>query len=168
MIGGDLYPRFIPTLHFKDRAKETRHVKYFATPSKSRLPSRTGCRAQRHQRNVCPPELATALLEAIIEPGVRVAIEGDNQKRADFLASLLASVDPTQFHRGDARSLSIPRRHRRRVDEPDRGRPAAGRHPQGLGLVIPSPKPYLIDPLFTPTPPRVLDENILMKRDPNR
>jgi malonate decarboxylase alpha subunit len=38
------------------------------------------------------------LLEAIIEPGDRVAIEGDNQKQADFLASTLASVDPAQVH----------------------------------------------------------------------
>jgi hypothetical protein len=51
-------------------------------------------------------------MEAVIEPGVRVAIEGDNQKQADFLASVLASVDPTQFHRGDVRSLGIPRRRR--------------------------------------------------------
>ena len=34
----------------------------------------------------CPAEQATQLLEAIIKPGDRVAIEGDNQKQADFLA----------------------------------------------------------------------------------
>jgi malonate decarboxylase alpha subunit len=47
---------------------------------------------------LCPAEHATQLLEAIIEPGDRVAIEGDNQKQADFLASTLASVDPAQVH----------------------------------------------------------------------
>ncbi len=47
---------------------------------------------------LCPAERATQLLEAIIEPGDRVAIEGDNQKQADFLASTLASVDPAQVH----------------------------------------------------------------------
>jgi malonate decarboxylase alpha subunit len=41
---------------------------------------------------LCPAERARQLLEAIIEPGDRVAIEGDNQKQADFLASALASV----------------------------------------------------------------------------
>jgi malonate decarboxylase alpha subunit len=38
------------------------------------------------------------LLEAIIKPGDRVAIEGDNQKQADFLASTLASMDPARIH----------------------------------------------------------------------
>ena len=46
----------------------------------------------------CPAERATQLLEAIIEPGDRVAIEGDNQKQADFLASALANVDPARVH----------------------------------------------------------------------
>jgi len=47
---------------------------------------------------LCPAERATQLLEAIIEPGDRVAIEGDNQKQADFLAAALASVDPARVH----------------------------------------------------------------------
>lgn len=36
---------------------------------------------------------ATALLEAVIRPGDRVCLEGDNQKQADLLASALAAVD---------------------------------------------------------------------------
>jgi Malonate decarboxylase, alpha subunit, transporter len=36
----------------------------------------------------------------------------------------------------------------------DGGLPAAGRHPHGLGFVIPSPKAHRIDPLFTPILPR--------------
>src|SRR3982074_1868909 len=47
---------------------------------------------------VCPPDHATLLLEAIIEPGDRVALEGDNQKQADFLASALAKADPARVH----------------------------------------------------------------------
>src|SRR5258708_3632671 len=47
---------------------------------------------------VCPAERATLLLEAIVEPGDRVTIEGDNQKQADFLASALAKVDPARVH----------------------------------------------------------------------
>src|SRR5712671_5123959 len=47
---------------------------------------------------LCPAGRATQLLEAIIKPGDRVAIEGDNQKQADFLASALANVDPARIH----------------------------------------------------------------------
>ena len=47
---------------------------------------------------LCPPDRATALLEAIIEPGDRVAIEGDNQKQADFPAAALAKADPARLH----------------------------------------------------------------------
>src|ERR1700738_404113 len=47
---------------------------------------------------ICPPDRATELLEAIIEPGNRVVIEGDNQKQADFLAAALAKADPARLH----------------------------------------------------------------------
>jgi len=41
---------------------------------------------------------ATALLEALIEPGDRVCLEGNNQKQADFLAKALSAVDTTKVH----------------------------------------------------------------------
>jgi malonate decarboxylase alpha subunit len=41
---------------------------------------------------------ATVLLEALIEPGDRVCLEGNNQKQADFLAKALAAVDTTKVH----------------------------------------------------------------------
>ena len=41
---------------------------------------------------------ARALLEAVIEPGDRVCLEGDNQKQADFLARTLAAVDVARVH----------------------------------------------------------------------
>jgi len=41
---------------------------------------------------------ATALLEAIVESGDRVCLEGDNQKQADFLARALARADPAHLH----------------------------------------------------------------------
>jgi malonate decarboxylase alpha subunit len=47
---------------------------------------------------LCTADRTTELLEAIIEPGDRVAIEGDNQKQADFLAAALAKADPTRLH----------------------------------------------------------------------
>ncbi|MDO8320549.1 malonate decarboxylase subunit alpha [Rhodoferax sp.] len=43
-------------------------------------------------------ELATALLAAVLEPGDRVCIEGNNQKQADFLARALTQLDPVQVH----------------------------------------------------------------------
>ena len=43
-------------------------------------------------------ERAPALLEALIRPGDRVCLEGDNQKQADFLARSLARVDPARVH----------------------------------------------------------------------
>ena len=45
-----------------------------------------------------PPESAKALLEAVIRPGDRVCLEGDNQKQADFLAEALAGVDRSRIH----------------------------------------------------------------------
>jgi malonate decarboxylase alpha subunit len=44
------------------------------------------------------PENTKALLEAVIHPGDRVCLEGDNQKQADFLADTLASVSPSRIH----------------------------------------------------------------------
>ncbi|MHB1213931.1 MAG: malonate decarboxylase subunit alpha [Thiobacillus sp.] len=39
---------------------------------------------------------AVALLEALIEPGDRLCIEGNNQKQADFLARALVQTDPAR------------------------------------------------------------------------
>jgi malonate decarboxylase alpha subunit len=44
------------------------------------------------------PADTTALLEAIIRPGDRICLEGDNQKQADFLAESLAKADPGKLH----------------------------------------------------------------------
>ena len=41
---------------------------------------------------------AVALLEAVIAPGDRVVLEGNNQKQADFLSRSLAQVDPGRVH----------------------------------------------------------------------
>lgn len=45
-----------------------------------------------------PSADATALLEAVIRPGDRVCLEGDNQKQADLLAGALAAVDPARIN----------------------------------------------------------------------
>jgi malonate decarboxylase alpha subunit len=38
------------------------------------------------------------LVEALIVPGDRIVIEGDNQKQADLLSRSLASTDPKKLH----------------------------------------------------------------------
>lgn len=39
-----------------------------------------------------------AVLQALLRPGDRVALEGNNQKQADFLSRALAQVDPARVH----------------------------------------------------------------------
>ncbi len=38
------------------------------------------------------------LLHALLEPGDKVCLEGNNQKQADFLAQCLADLDPARVH----------------------------------------------------------------------
>ncbi|MEV4087491.1 malonate decarboxylase subunit alpha [Nonomuraea fuscirosea] len=47
---------------------------------------------------VLDTERMGAALEALLRPGDRVALEGDNQKQADFLAEALAGCDPNVVH----------------------------------------------------------------------
>src|ERR1700731_1074635 len=44
------------------------------------------------------PDNTAALLGAVIRPGDRICLEGDNQKQADFLAACLAKADPKVLH----------------------------------------------------------------------
>ena len=59
--------------------------------ARARLPDRPPGKVVR-------PGDIVALLEAVIAPGDRVCLEGDNQKQADFLAAALTSVDARQIH----------------------------------------------------------------------
>jgi malonate decarboxylase alpha subunit len=47
---------------------------------------------------IIAPEKIVEALENLIESGDRVALEGDNQKQADFLSRSLAKVDPKKIH----------------------------------------------------------------------
>ena len=47
---------------------------------------------------VLPGDKIVAALEALIAPGDRVVLEGNNQKQADFLSRSLAKVDPGRLH----------------------------------------------------------------------
>ena len=53
--------------------------------------------AHAGQRHVAHAD-AVALLEAVLEAGDRVCLEGNNQKQADFLAQALLQVDPAHVH----------------------------------------------------------------------
>ena len=50
------------------------------------------------QGKVLPTDDLPAMLEKLISPGDRVALEGNNQKQADFLARMLAEADPDKLH----------------------------------------------------------------------
>jgi malonate decarboxylase alpha subunit len=50
------------------------------------------------QGRVLPTEEIVAALEALVAPGDRVALEGNNQKQADFLSRSLAAVDSEKVH----------------------------------------------------------------------
>jgi malonate decarboxylase alpha subunit len=47
---------------------------------------------------IVPQQKIIDLLEAVIEPGDRVCIEGNNQKQADFLSKSLAATDPARVN----------------------------------------------------------------------
>lgn len=47
---------------------------------------------------IADPGKIVALLEAVIESGDRVCLEGNNQKQADFLAGALCALDPARVH----------------------------------------------------------------------
>src|ERR1700691_3941708 len=47
---------------------------------------------------IVAPNDVTALLEAVVRPGDRICLEGDNQKQADFLAACLAKADSKVLH----------------------------------------------------------------------
>src|SRR6202049_5263647 len=47
---------------------------------------------------ILAPETIVQALEILIRPGDRVAIEGNNQKQADFLSRALARADAEKIH----------------------------------------------------------------------
>jgi len=47
---------------------------------------------------ILDPAAIVQVLETLLQPGDRVALEGNNQKQADFLSRSLAKVDPARVH----------------------------------------------------------------------
>ncbi|WP_205962469.1 malonate decarboxylase subunit alpha [Paraburkholderia phosphatilytica] len=79
-----------------------------ARPAPTATRSWTTLRDEKHRRlaSIAPwlddgilrREHIVDALEALIRPGDRVALEGDNQKQADFLSRAFAKVDPARVH----------------------------------------------------------------------
>ena len=59
---------------------------------------RAAARPYVQEGKVVAADDTVALLEAVIRPGDKLNIEGDNQKQADFLAECLCKVDPAKVH----------------------------------------------------------------------
>ncbi|TCO83019.1 malonate decarboxylase alpha subunit [Plasticicumulans lactativorans] len=72
-------------------------VRQWNTQAQNRAARRERAAALARGRHVASAD-ARALLEAVLEPGDRVCLEGNNQKQADFLAKTLVSVDPARVH----------------------------------------------------------------------
>ena len=54
--------------------------------------------AQMMQGKVLDPASTVDALQRVLEPGDRVALEGNNQKQADYLSRSLAQVSPRRIH----------------------------------------------------------------------
>jgi malonate decarboxylase alpha subunit len=54
--------------------------------------------APRMKGPMLPTGVMVEALQALLEPGDAVALEGDNQKQADFLSRSLVEIDPTKVH----------------------------------------------------------------------
>jgi malonate decarboxylase alpha subunit len=52
----------------------------------------------RTDGKIVKPAAIVAVLQSLIRPGDRVALEGNNQKQADFLSRSLVQVDPAKVH----------------------------------------------------------------------
>lgn len=70
-----------PTQRTWDRTRQSREARLAAASAYAR-------------GKLVTADNATKLLEAVVRPGDRICLEGDNQKQADFLAASLAAVDP--------------------------------------------------------------------------
>ena len=68
------------------------------TKQRASLRERLEAGARHATGKAVDPAALVAFLEAVIRPGDRVCIEGDNQKQADLLARALAEVDPARVH----------------------------------------------------------------------
>ena len=78
----------------------------FVASDTTRWDTRRTAKAERMQAGsaystgkVVDPAKLADLLQDVIRPGDRVALEGDNQKQADFLSRTLADCDPKRLNK---------------------------------------------------------------------
>jgi malonate decarboxylase alpha subunit len=72
-----------------------------STPGTGHRPDKRERRARLaapHDGKVLATDRTVEALQAVIVPGDRVALEGNNQKQADFLSRSLVAVDPARVH----------------------------------------------------------------------
>ena len=81
-------------------AKEVRQLSPMRNWSSRRdgKSSKLAAVAAHARGKILEPEAIVKVLEGLIHPGDRVALEGNNQKQADFLSRSLVKVDPARVH----------------------------------------------------------------------
>jgi hypothetical protein len=92
------------------------------------------------------------LLHSVIRPGDRVALEGDNQKQADFLSRTLADCDPSRLHDLDMLISSVSRRPYPVTAELGHAVMSPGRVRQGRFEACRGESPSLVTGCETPDP----------------
>src|SRR5580693_4927809 len=78
----------------KDQQQATRSW----TTRRDEKKTRMGLVSSSMSGPLLPREKLVDSLEALIAPGDRIVLEGDNQKQADFLSRSLVKVDPKKLH----------------------------------------------------------------------
>src|SRR6478752_7209999 len=131
-------------------------------PDQTQTPSRWATRrADKHRRlarvasiadgMVLPTDRIVDVLQALVAPGDRVVVEGNNQKQADFLSRSLAKVDYGIVHAQVNEIVDDPK-DLPRVDIPG----------SWIDFVVQSDKPFFIEPLFTRDPRLITPIQVLM------
>ena len=79
-------------------ARRSVHDDELAAPSAKRVTPAFEAGANLAKGKIVEARDATRLLEAVVRPGDRVCLEGDNQKQADMLCAALLAVDPAKVN----------------------------------------------------------------------
>src|SRR5436190_266861 len=130
--------------------------------------------AKRAGKLVATDAIAT-LLEAVLEPGDRVCLEGNNQKQADFLAKALVALAEGNLYTGpntedtpviaEATAFSggiVIAQVNELVDGKTTTLPRIDIPADWVSYVVKAPRPNFIEPLFTRDPAQISEIQVLM------